>query len=114
MIPPIRAIIAASSRKEGNGDDETFVRLEVRERVAHLALDRPNGSGIHLEMAQALADTAARLADDPASAPCCPAVPDNSAWARRRDLRDVRRSLAAVHTVATPALHLTVALGAIG
>ena len=45
---------------------ETFVRLEVRDRVAHLTLDRPDrGNGINLEMAQALADAAARLADDP-------------------------------------------------
>jgi 2-(1,2-epoxy-1,2-dihydrophenyl)acetyl-CoA isomerase len=45
---------------------ETFVRLEIRERVAHLTLDRPDrGNAIHLEMAQELADTAARLADDP-------------------------------------------------
>jgi len=45
---------------------ETFVRLEVRERVAHLTLDRPDrGNGIHLEMAHALADAAARIADDP-------------------------------------------------
>jgi 2-(1,2-epoxy-1,2-dihydrophenyl)acetyl-CoA isomerase len=43
---------------------ETFVRLEIRERVAHLTLDRPDrGNAIHLEMAQQLADTAARLAD---------------------------------------------------
>jgi 2-(1,2-epoxy-1,2-dihydrophenyl)acetyl-CoA isomerase len=46
---------------------ETFVRLEIRERVAHLTLDRPDrGNAIHLEMAQELADKAARLADAPA------------------------------------------------
>src|SRR4029079_13296740 len=45
---------------------ETFVRLEIRERVAHFTLDRPDrGNAINLEMAQELADTAARLADDP-------------------------------------------------
>jgi 2-(1,2-epoxy-1,2-dihydrophenyl)acetyl-CoA isomerase len=45
---------------------ETFVRLEIRERVAHLTLDRPDrGNAIHLEMAQELADAAARLADEP-------------------------------------------------
>src|SRR4026207_1162668 len=45
---------------------ETFVRLEIRERVAHFTLDRPDrGNAITLEMAQELADTAARLADDP-------------------------------------------------
>jgi len=45
---------------------ETFVRLEIRERVAHFTLDRPDrGNAINLEMAQELADTAARLGDDP-------------------------------------------------
>jgi 2-(1,2-epoxy-1,2-dihydrophenyl)acetyl-CoA isomerase len=43
---------------------ETGIRLEVRERVAHLTLVRPeHGNALTAEMAEELADTASRLAD---------------------------------------------------
>jgi 2-(1,2-epoxy-1,2-dihydrophenyl)acetyl-CoA isomerase len=45
---------------------QTHVRLEIRERVAHLTLARPeHGNALTVEMAKELAEAAARVADAP-------------------------------------------------
>ena len=45
---------------------ETHVRLEIRERVAHLTLARPeHHNALSVEMAEELAATAASIADEP-------------------------------------------------
>jgi 2-(1,2-epoxy-1,2-dihydrophenyl)acetyl-CoA isomerase len=49
-----------------SGMSNTHVRLEIRERVAHLTLARPEqGNALTVEMAEELADAAARVADEP-------------------------------------------------
>src|SRR5262249_34222812 len=69
ILPMIEAMGNASAdRAEGrlSNMSQTHVRQEIRERVAHLTLARPeHHNALSVEMAEELAETAARVADEP-------------------------------------------------